>query len=48
MGESWHNSHHADPTNARHGVLRGIWVWLDFSLNRVAALSDPDASFRVQ
>src|SRR5262249_11253581 len=22
MGESWHNSHHADPTCARHGVLR--------------------------
>jgi stearoyl-CoA desaturase (delta-9 desaturase) len=34
MGESWHNVHHADPTCARHGVLRGqldssartIWV----------------------
>jgi stearoyl-CoA desaturase (Delta-9 desaturase) len=23
FGESWHNSHHADPTCARHGVLRG-------------------------
>lgn len=23
MGESWHNWHHADPTSARHGVLRG-------------------------
>ncbi|MDH6144264.1 MULTISPECIES: acyl-CoA desaturase [Kitasatospora] len=22
-GESWHNLHHADPTAARHGVLRG-------------------------
>ncbi|MGI9092232.1 MAG: acyl-CoA desaturase [Mycobacteriales bacterium] len=22
LGESWHNSHHADPTAARHGVLR--------------------------
>ena len=22
-GESWHNSHHADPTGARHGVRRG-------------------------
>ncbi|HLR85741.1 MAG TPA: acyl-CoA desaturase [Nocardioidaceae bacterium] len=22
MGESWHNLHHADPTCARHGVLR--------------------------
>jgi stearoyl-CoA desaturase (delta-9 desaturase) len=23
MGESWHNLHHADPTSARHGVMRG-------------------------
>ncbi|MFB7493204.1 acyl-CoA desaturase [Streptomyces sp. NPDC056161] len=23
FGESWHNSHHADPTGARHGVLPG-------------------------
>ena len=23
LGESWHNLHHADPTAARHGVLRG-------------------------
>jgi stearoyl-CoA desaturase (Delta-9 desaturase) len=23
FGESWHNSHHADPTSARHGVLHG-------------------------
>ncbi|WP_425457106.1 acyl-CoA desaturase [Amycolatopsis cihanbeyliensis] len=35
MGESWHNSHHADPTCARHGVLRGqldisarvVWIF---------------------
>jgi stearoyl-CoA desaturase (delta-9 desaturase) len=35
FGESWHNLHHADPTSARHGVLRGqldisarlIWVF---------------------
>ncbi|RZQ66097.1 acyl-CoA desaturase [Amycolatopsis suaedae] len=35
MGESWHNSHHSDPTCARHGVLRGqvdvsarlIWIF---------------------
>jgi stearoyl-CoA desaturase (delta-9 desaturase) len=35
FGESWHNLHHADPTCARHGVLRGqvdisartIWVF---------------------
>ncbi|MEV6872440.1 acyl-CoA desaturase [Amycolatopsis sp. NPDC051128] len=38
MGESWHNSHHADPTSARHGVQRGqidisarvIWVFEKF------------------
>jgi stearoyl-CoA desaturase (delta-9 desaturase) len=23
FGESWHNSHHADPAGARHGVGRG-------------------------
>lgn len=23
FGESWHNAHHADPTCARHGVLKG-------------------------
>ncbi len=35
FGESWHNLHHADPTCARHGVLRGqldisarlIWIF---------------------
>jgi stearoyl-CoA desaturase (Delta-9 desaturase) len=35
FGESWHNSHHADPTGERHGVLRGqidpgarlIWIF---------------------
>ncbi|HZE48032.1 MAG TPA: acyl-CoA desaturase, partial [Jatrophihabitantaceae bacterium] len=35
FGESWHNLHHADPTAARHGVLRGqidtsarvIWIF---------------------
>lgn len=38
FGESWHNLHHADPTCARHGVLRGqldssarvIWVFEKF------------------
>jgi stearoyl-CoA desaturase (delta-9 desaturase) len=38
MGESWHNLHHADPTCARHGVLRGqidisarlIWLFEKF------------------
>nr|WP_242614175.1 acyl-CoA desaturase [Actinomadura roseirufa] len=23
FGEGWHNWHHADPTSARHGVLKG-------------------------
>ena len=23
LGESWHNTHHADPTSARHGAQRG-------------------------
>ncbi|HZE37986.1 MAG TPA: acyl-CoA desaturase [Stackebrandtia sp.] len=38
MGESWHNLHHADPTCARHGVMRGqidmsarvIWIFEKF------------------
>jgi len=38
FGESWHNSHHADPTCARHGVRRGqldisarlIWLFERF------------------
>jgi stearoyl-CoA desaturase (delta-9 desaturase) len=38
MGESWHNSHHADPSCARHGVRRGqidisarlIWLFEKF------------------
>jgi stearoyl-CoA desaturase (delta-9 desaturase) len=38
MGESWHNLHHADPTCARHGVMRGqvdisarvIWLFEKF------------------
>jgi stearoyl-CoA desaturase (Delta-9 desaturase) len=33
FGESWHNSHHADPTCARHGVLRGQ---LDISARVIA------------
>lgn len=35
FGENWHNLHHAEPTSARHGVLRGqvdpsaraIWIF---------------------
>src|SRR6185369_1259094 len=38
FGESWHNLHHADPTCARHGVMRGqidisaraIWIFEKF------------------
>jgi stearoyl-CoA desaturase (delta-9 desaturase) len=38
FGESWHNLHHADPTCARHGVMRGqldtsarvIWLFERF------------------
>jgi stearoyl-CoA desaturase (Delta-9 desaturase) len=38
FGESWHNLHHADPTCARHGALRGqldatarlIWIFEKF------------------
>ena len=38
FGEAWHNLHHADPTCARHGVLRGqidlnarlIWIFEKF------------------
>ncbi len=38
MGEAWHNLHHADPTQARHGVRRGqidisarlIWIFERF------------------
>ncbi len=43
FGESWHNLHHAEPTSARHGVLRGQWdpsaqvIWL---LERVGAVHD--------
>jgi stearoyl-CoA desaturase (Delta-9 desaturase) len=42
FGESWHNLHHADPTCARHGVLRGqvditartIWIFEKFGWAR--------------
>ena len=40
FGESWHNLHHAEPTSARHGVLRGqidisarvIWLLEKFGM----------------
>ena len=52
MGESWHNSHHADPTSARHGVLRGqidisarmIWMLEKARLGLQRALADGAAA----
>ena len=48
-GESWHNLHHADPTCARHGVLRGqidisarvIWFFEKFGWARDVKWPDP-------
>ena len=48
-GESWHNLHHADPTCARHGVLRGqidisarvIWVFEKLGWAREVKWPDP-------
>jgi stearoyl-CoA desaturase (delta-9 desaturase) len=50
MGESWHNSHHADPTCARHGVLRGqidvsarlIWIFEKLGWARNVRWPKPD------
>jgi stearoyl-CoA desaturase (delta-9 desaturase) len=49
MGESWHNLHHADPTCARHGVLRGqvdisarvIWAFEKLGWARDVKWPDP-------
>ena len=49
MGESWHNLHHADPTCARHGVLRGQidssarLIWLFERLGWATAVRWPKA-----
>src|SRR6185312_6023587 len=48
-GESWHNLHHADPTCARHGVLRGqidisarvIWLFEKLRWARDVKWPDP-------
>jgi stearoyl-CoA desaturase (delta-9 desaturase) len=48
-GESWHNLHHADPTCARHGVLRGqvdisarvIWAFEKLGWARNVKWPDP-------
>jgi stearoyl-CoA desaturase (delta-9 desaturase) len=50
MGESWHNLHHADPTSARHGVLRGqvdssariIWAFEKFGWVRDVRWPTPE------
>jgi stearoyl-CoA desaturase (delta-9 desaturase) len=48
FGESWHNLHHADPTCARHGVLRGQIdiaarvIWLAEKLGLVHDVRWPD------
>ena len=50
MGESWHNLHHADPTSARHGVLRGQFdtsarfIWLFERFRWVQEVRWPDAA----
>lgn len=49
LGESWHNSHHADPTGARHGVLPGQvdpaarLIWLFEKLHWVHDVRWPNA-----
>jgi stearoyl-CoA desaturase (delta-9 desaturase) len=48
FGESWHNLHHADPTCARHGVLKGQIdiaarvIWLAEKLGWVYDVRWPD------
>ena len=50
FGESWHNLHHADPTCARHGVLKGQIdiaaraIWLAEKLGWVNDVRWPDAA----
>ena len=47
-GESWHNLHHADPTCARHGVLRGQIdisarvIWMFEKLGWASSVKWPD------
>src|SRR6266702_4069689 len=49
FGESWHNLHHADPTCARHGVLKGQidiaarMIWLAEKLGWASAVRWPAA-----
>ena len=54
LGESWHNNHHAFPTSARHGLLRGqldpswrlIWTLQRLRLASRVRLPDPHAVHR--
>jgi stearoyl-CoA desaturase (Delta-9 desaturase) len=45
FGESWHNLHHADPTCARHGVLRGQ---VDISARVIWLLEKTGAAYGVR
>ncbi len=45
FGESWHNSHHADPTCARHGVLKGQ---LDISARVIWMLERTGLAWKVR
>jgi stearoyl-CoA desaturase (delta-9 desaturase) len=55
MGESWHNLHHADPTQARHGVQRGqidisarvIWLFEKAGWAYDARWPDPERLARL-
>ncbi len=56
FGESWHNLHHADPTCARHGVLRGqldisarlIWVFQKLGWASKVRWPSPQRLARIQ
>ncbi|MEJ7651557.1 MAG: acyl-CoA desaturase [Nakamurella sp.] len=56
FGESWHNLHHADPTCARHGVLRGqidisaraIWLFEKFGWATNVRWPSPQRLARIQ
>jgi stearoyl-CoA desaturase (delta-9 desaturase) len=49
FGESWHNLHHAEPTSARHGALRGQvdssarLIWIFEKLGWASNVRWPDA-----
>jgi len=45
FGESWHNLHHADPTCARHGVLKGQ---MDLSAELIRGLERMNLAYDVR